>query len=182
MNRLFQLLVLLLLALPGCTNANGGADQHTSGGTLPIPTSVTHPGTTSVNTQITDASAHSGEGKGRGQRPLGISHTFDECMAQTDSDAIGQADCLTDERQRQDQRLNRIYKELIAVLQGPAREQLIASQRSWVQLQQRDLDFEATLLDPLGQMGNLQAVQLEAFHICERANRLESYLELAKLE
>lgn len=101
-------------------------------------------------------------------------------MAGTEADIIGQADCLTDERSRQDERLNRVYKELVAALQRPARERLIEAQRAWLQLQQQDLALEASLLGPLGQMGNLQAVEEETFHICERANRLEHYLELAR--
>lgn len=182
MNRLFRLLLPLLLALPGCTNADGGDSQRTDGNALPALTPVSPPDIPADNARIAGPSGHSGEANEHKQRPAGISQTFDECMAQADSDAIGQADCLTDERNRQDQRLNHIYKELISALQGPAREQLIESQRTWVQLQQRDLAFEATLLDPLGQMGNLQAVEQETFHICERANRLENYLELANLE
>lgn len=112
----------------------------------------------------------------------GITQTFTTCMERADTDTIAKADCLTDERGRQDARLNRVYKELIGLLKGKQRDQIVEAQRAWIQLQEKDGAFEASVFDQLGQMGNLQSVENEMLRICERANRLENYVELAKLQ
>lgn len=112
----------------------------------------------------------------------GITQTFTTCMERADTDTIAQADCLTDERDRQDARLNRVYKGLLGLLKGSQREQIVQAQRAWIQLQEKDGAFEASVFDNLGQVGNLQGVENQMLRICERANRLENYTELAKIQ
>jgi uncharacterized protein YecT (DUF1311 family) len=111
----------------------------------------------------------------------GLSNLLTECMARAGSQNIAQAECLTAERDRQDARLNRIYKALIANLQGDRRDRMVEAQRMWAQLQQKDGAFEASVLDELGPMGNLQSVDNEARAIGQRADLLEKYLEMSKL-
>lgn len=115
------------------------------------------------------------------QAPRGLSATFAACMQRAGSQRIPGAACLTAERDRQDARLNKVYRELIGNLQGDRRDRMIEAQRAWVKLQQKDGAFEASILDQLGAMGDLQAVEYEARAICERADRLERYSELGKL-
>lgn len=115
------------------------------------------------------------------QPPRGLSATFASCMQRAGSQRIPGAACLSEERERQDARLNRIYKELIGKLQGERRAQIVEAQRAWVQLQQKDGVFEDSLLAPLDSMGDLQAVEYEALAISERADRLQKYLELSEL-
>lgn len=110
-----------------------------------------------------------------------LSNIFAECMARAGSQNIAQAECLTAERDRQDARLNRIYKTLVGNLQGDRRDRMVEAQRVWVQLQQKDGAFEASVLDELGSMGNLQSVENEARAIGQRADLLEKYLEMSKL-
>lgn len=111
----------------------------------------------------------------------GLSKTFAECMARAKSQDIARAACLTAERDRQDARLNKVFKELIENLQGDRRNRMVEAQRAWIQLQQKDGEFEASIFDELGSEGNLQAVEHEARAISARADLLERYLNLSKL-
>jgi uncharacterized protein YecT (DUF1311 family) len=112
-------------------------------------------------------------------RARGLSNTFGECMAGA-SGNIAQAQCLTDERDRQDARLNKVYQALIAQLQGASREKMVDAQRAWLQSQQKGGAFEAAVLDALGPMGNLQQVENEARAIAQRADLLEQYVDLTQ--
>lgn len=112
-------------------------------------------------------------------RARGLSDTFGECMARA-SGNLAQAECLTDERDRQDARLNKVYQALTAQVQGAPREKLVAAQRAWLQAQQTGGAFEAAVLDELGPMANLQQVENEARAIAQRADLLEQYLQLTK--
>ena len=115
------------------------------------------------------------------QAPPGLSAAFASCMRSAGSQTIASADCLMDERDRQDARLNRVYRELVAGLQGDHRTRLVEAQRTWVQLRQNDGAFTAAILDDLGPMGNLESLEIEAQAIAQRANQLERYRELSRL-
>lgn len=136
-----------------------------------------------------DVSASPGVGRivsaaalyGEYQLSPGLSSTFVSCMRRAGSQTIARADCLMDERDRQDARLNRVYRELVASLQDDRRTRLVEAQRIWVQLQQKDGAFKAAILDDLGLMGNLDSLEIEVQAIAQRADRLESYLELSSL-
>ena len=110
-----------------------------------------------------------------------LSSALTECMARAGSQTVQRAECLSDERDRQDARLNRAYKALIANLQGDSRDRMVDAQRQWVELQQKDGAFETSILDALGPMGNLQSVENEARAISQRAEQLEHYLHLSRL-
>lgn len=110
-----------------------------------------------------------------------LSAAFTECMSRAGTQDIARADCLSEERDRQDARLNKVYAELIGRLEGPRRDKVVEAQRVWLQLQQKDGAFEASVLDDLGPMGNLQSVEYEARALAQRANLLEKYLGLSKL-
>jgi uncharacterized protein YecT (DUF1311 family) len=111
--------------------------------------------------------------------PQGLSKTLANCMARAGG-SLAQADCLTDERERQDARLNKVYKQLIGRLQGERRDGMVAAQRAWVQLQQSDADVRESILYELGQIGNLQSVENDARAIRQRADLLERYLDTDK--
>jgi uncharacterized protein YecT (DUF1311 family) len=111
----------------------------------------------------------------------GLSKVFLECMTRAGSQNIPRTECLTDERNRQDARLNKAYKALTSQLQGESLNKIVEAQKVWVQLQQKDGAFAASILDPLGPMGSLQSVEYEIHTIGQRADLLEKYLELSKL-
>ncbi|MBW6397426.1 DUF1311 domain-containing protein [Roseomonas sp. HJA6] len=110
-----------------------------------------------------------------------LSTIFAECMERAGTQHIPRAACLTAERDRQDRRLNNVYRTLIGSLQGERRARMVEAQRLWVQLRQRDQAFEASILDALGPMGDLQSVENDARAIGQRADLLEKYLELSRL-
>lgn len=112
-------------------------------------------------------------------RTKGTMSAYLDCKAGAQG-AIEMSDCITVERDRQDARLNAIYKELTNLLQGDRRTRLVEAQRAWLQLQSKDDAFESSVFDDLGQPGNLQASEREIDRIRSRANQLEQYLELVK--
>jgi uncharacterized protein YecT (DUF1311 family) len=112
--------------------------------------------------------------------PQGLSDTLAKCMAGA-AGTLAQAECLTDERERQDARLNKVYKQLIGRLQGERRDRMVTAQRAWVQLQQSDGDVRESILYDIGQTGNLQSVENDARAIRQRADLLERYLGIGNL-
>lgn len=111
--------------------------------------------------------------------PEGLSDVSTKCMARAEGH-LAQADCLTDERERQDARLNKVYKQLAGRLQGERRDRMMAAQRAWVQLQQNDADVRESVLYELGQIGSLQSVENDARAKRQRADLLEQYLDMSK--
>jgi uncharacterized protein YecT (DUF1311 family) len=109
--------------------------------------------------------------------PQGLSDALSKCMTSA-TGTLAQAECLTDERERQDARLNKVYKQLIGRLQGQRREQLVSAQRAWIQLQQSDGDARESILYDIGQIGNLQSVENDARAIRQRADLLERHLKV----
>lgn len=192
MNHRNLLLPTLLLGFCVAACAKAGGEAGSDGNKAPAAASTLAAASTpAANANPADDAAppaaekkhgSGDEGAGAPPKAKGITQTFTTCMERADTDAIAQADCLTDERGRQDARLNRVYKELTGLLKGKQREQIVEAQRAWIQLQEKDGAFEASVFDQLGQMGNLQSVENEMLRICERANRLETYLELAKMQ
>lgn len=190
MNHRNLLLPTLLLGFCVAACAKAGGEAAADGNKAPAAASALAAASTPAADAAGDSTASATEKKsssnneepGALPKTKGITQTFTTCMERADTDSIAQADCLTDERGRQDARLNRVYKELIGLLKGPQRDQIVEAQRAWIQLQEKDGAFEASIFDNLGQMGNLQSVENEMLRICERANRLEKYLELAKLQ
>ena len=133
-------------------------------------------------TQAKPSASTSGSAMADGnQTRRGLSAIFAACMQRAGSQRIPGAACLSAERNRQDARLNKVYRELIGNLRGERRDRMMESQRAWVQLQQKDSAFEALIFDQLGSMGDLQAAEYEALAISERADRLEKYIELSRL-
>jgi len=83
-----------------------------------------------------------------------------------------------DEKQKQDARLNAAYKKLLAKLDSKAKDQLVAAERAWLDLQGKTSRLETSLYGD-ETISNLQLMQNEIFRLCERANELEKYLSLA---
>ncbi|WNL47521.1 lysozyme inhibitor LprI family protein [Dyella sp. BiH032] len=110
--------------------------------------------------------------------PKGISAAFYACIDKAGSDTTASAACLMDEKQKQDARLNAAYKKLLAKLDSKAKDQLVAAERAWLDLQGKTGRLETSLYGD-ETISNLQLTQNEIFRLCERANELEKYLSLA---
>jgi uncharacterized protein YecT (DUF1311 family) len=114
----------------------------------------------------------------KSRSPSGITSTFFTCTDKAGSDAIAIAACMTSERKFQDARLNRTYKELLGTLNGKANDELVTAEKAWVVFKVKDATFE-NLLYGDEEVDNLQQSENEIFRICERANVLDRYLDLA---
>jgi len=106
----------------------------------------------------------------------GVSATYTSCE-QRALGAIERAACISQEKTRQDQRLNQVYTQLQARLGAPHKAELVAAQRAW--LASRDLDgrLEAVLYDD-SQPGNLQRSENDVLRLSARADQLQRYLDL----
>lgn len=113
----------------------------------------------------------------RKDAPKGITQAFYACV-DTASGNIEQAYCLTQERERQDRRLNTIYRALLGRLSPSQKKRLVEAERAWLKFADATAGFETALYGS-GPIDNLQIGQNETFAICKRANELEEYLAVA---
>jgi len=107
-----------------------------------------------------------------------LSQTFITCTKDAHG-IIEQANCLSDETEYQDKRLNKIYKELQLSLDTSQKNKLISSQRIWLQLRDSDQELESTLYGD-SQTENLQLKFNDLQRLAIRADLLQSYLDLIK--
>ncbi|HVI55845.1 MAG TPA: lysozyme inhibitor LprI family protein [Luteibacter sp.] len=112
------------------------------------------------------------------QAPKGITAAFYACVDKAGSDATAQGACLGTEKKVQDTRLNTTYKALTAKLTGKAKDNLLLSERAWLEYHNKNGDFEAALYgdEPVA---DLQVTQNDIFRLAERADALEKYLTIA---
>lgn len=133
----------------------------------------------------TDAVAAAGEESTsqiiREHAPPGITEAFYQCIDKADPSTIGSAACLTAEQERQDKRLNANYKALLAKLSPEAKKELVLAERAWLKFQDANGALESSVYGS-EIIDNLQVTQNEIFRICERANALDDYLFVARLQ
>ncbi|CAN0598257.1 unnamed protein product [Ectocarpus sp. 12 AP-2014] len=92
--------------------------------------------------------------------------------------AVSTADmvtCITEEFEREDQRLNDNYQQLRSQLSSDRQEQLLTAQRAWIAFKEANCDFYA---DPEG--GSLARVEANACVLSEttdRADELETLMQ-----
>lgn len=112
------------------------------------------------------------------QAPKGITASFYTCVDKAGSDTTAQGACLSAEKKTQDTRLNTTYKALTAKLTGKAKDNLLTSERAWLEYHNKNGDFEASLYgdEPVA---DLQVTQNEIFRLAERADALDKYLTIA---
>ena len=114
----------------------------------------------------------------RKDAPKGITQAFYACV-DTASGNIEQAYCLTQERERQDRRLNATYQSLLRKLDEHQKKSLVEAERDWLRFRNSTIGFEDTIYGN-EIVGNLELGQNELFFICRRADELEKYLALAR--
>jgi len=112
------------------------------------------------------------------QAPAGITAGFYTCVDKAGSDTGALGTCLNGEKAKQDARLNTAYKALTAKLSGKPKDNLVAAERTWLQLQKDTSVFETSLY-PDDTVADLQVAQSEVFRLAERANALEHYVTIA---
>lgn len=114
----------------------------------------------------------------RRDAPKGITEAFYACIDEAKSSAMDKAYCLSQERERQDNRLNAAYQALLHKLDGDQKKHVVEAERAWLKWQDKTSQVEGVFYG--GELiGNLQVTENETFAICLQANRLEDYIALA---
>jgi uncharacterized protein YecT (DUF1311 family) len=117
----------------------------------------------------------------RRDAPKGITETFYACIDKADTQNIEEAACVSQERERQDHRLNATYAALLQKLNPDQKKNLIAAERVWLKFRGSTIAFEDSLYSD-AIVDNLQVAQNELFVICKRADELNEYLAVANGE
>src|SRR5690242_8577227 len=68
----------------------------------------------------------------RRDAPEGITEAFYACIDEAKSNEMDKAYCLSQERKRQDNRLNASYQALLHKLEGDQKKNVIEAERAWV--------------------------------------------------
>jgi uncharacterized protein YecT (DUF1311 family) len=103
----------------------------------------------------------------------GLSKPYEACMGKSSATTMDMIDCITAEHQRQDARLNKAFKALMAELPFPRKKQLQEAQRAWINYRDANCAFYD---DPDG--GTLARVNANACMMtatADRARELESF-------
>jgi uncharacterized protein YecT (DUF1311 family) len=102
------------------------------------------------------------------------SRGFDACMDRTGGATLPMVKCISAETQHQDNRLNRIYKELMATLSPQRKQELRDAQRLWIKYRDANCAF---YFDPDGgTMVRIEAAQCRLTATGQRATELQSFL------
>lgn len=70
-----------------------------------------------------------------------LSKRFSACMDKSGGVTVTMIDCIAEETERQDARLNKAYKALMASLSAPRKKQLQEAQRAWLKFRDGNCDF-----------------------------------------
>lgn len=98
------------------------------------------------------------------------SSKFSDCMDKSGGVTIDMLDCINDELERQDARLNKVYKEVMALLSPERQKALREAQRAWIKYRDTNCNF---YYDPEG--GSLARIKGNACFLeatASRANEL----------
>jgi uncharacterized protein YecT (DUF1311 family) len=117
----------------------------------------------------------------RRDAPKGITETFYACIDEARTNTTEEAACVSQERGRQDHRLNAAYAALLQKLNPEQKRNLVAAERAWLKLRDSTLEFEDSLYSD-ETVDNLQVAENEVFVICKRADELQEYLAIANGE
>lgn len=100
---------------------------------------------------------------------------YDECIESSNGVTINLRKCANDELQRQDMRLNRLYKKLLGATEPSGREKLKSAQFAWIQFRDRQCEFEASS----EQQGSMVPLLITSCHMdftIRRANEIEGWI------
>lgn len=106
----------------------------------------------------------------------GLSTQFSACMDGSGGITATTLDCIGAEAKSQDQRLNKVYKEVMAELPAARKRQLQEAQRAWIKYRDANCDFYA---DPDGgTMATVIASDCVRLATTTRAEELEDLKEM----
>jgi len=102
-----------------------------------------------------------------------VSKQYSACMDKSGGVTMGMIECITAENQRQDVRLNKAYKVLMADLTPARKTQLLEAQRAWIKFRDANCSF---YLDPDGgTMARVSANDCVMTTTASRAVELEQF-------
>jgi uncharacterized protein YecT (DUF1311 family) len=104
---------------------------------------------------------------------VGLSKQFSTCMDKSGGITAEMLNCIGAETKRQDARLNKAYKEVMAHLSPERKKQLLAAQRAWITFRDANSSFYA---DPEGgTMATVNASDNFMSATASRAMELEGF-------
>ena len=103
----------------------------------------------------------------------GLSKQHAACMDKSGGTTMGMIECITTETQRQDARLNKAYKAVMADLSPARKKQLLEAQRAWLKFRDANCAFYD---DPDGgTLARVNANDCMMTATAERARELERF-------
>jgi len=103
----------------------------------------------------------------------GLSNQFSVCMDKSGGVTLYMLDCIGEETNRQDARLNKAYKEIMAQLSPARKKELRKAQRAWIKFRDANCNFYA---DPDGgTSATLNSNDCFMSSTAARANELENF-------
>lgn len=72
-----------------------------------------------------------------------LTKRYSDCMEKSGGVTVNMNDCINEETQNQDARLNKAYKELIALLSTGRRKEVQEAQRAWLKFRELNCNFYA---------------------------------------
>jgi len=110
-----------------------------------------------------------------GQEKDLLSAEYSKCIEQSGGTDPGMLDCMGAEAERQDKRLNDVYKKLMNELKPERKRQLQEAQRLWIKYIEANCDF---YLDPDGgTAARLAASECPVLAKAARAKELENFVQ-----
>lgn len=102
---------------------------------------------------------------------------FSICMDQSGGGTMSMIDCMGQESERQDVRLNRVYKTLMDTLPATRKTALRDAQRAWLKYREANCDF---YYDPDG--GSMARLQVNDCFMTETAKRAKELEDIQSMK
>lgn len=102
------------------------------------------------------------------------SDRFSACIKDSGGVTVSMVNCIAEELEKQDARLNSVYKQFSASLTAERKKDLVEAQRLWIQYRDANCKF---YVDPEGGTAELLAGnECLLWQTTERANELQRFL------
>lgn len=106
---------------------------------------------------------------------INLTKQFSVCMDKADGVTQHMVECIDAETKRQDARLNKAYKAVVADLNPERKKQLLEAQRAWLKFRDTNCAF---YFDPEGgTIARVQAVDCMMTMTASRAKELENFTQ-----
>ena len=109
------------------------------------------------------------------EKDVGLSRDYAACLEKSGGVTSKMLDCIGAETERQETRLNKIYKRIMAQLDGAGKKRLREAQQAWIKFRDANVDFYK---DPNGgTAATLAGADRYLVMTTERASELEKFKE-----